>query len=617
MKRTTVLSVALLVLFLGFASYSTAEVQHWKVDEIKAGMTGDGYTVFNGHKREKFNFRITGLQDTGEGVQFLISVWRNVGGKKIRFNVASGMSGSPLYIKGKLVGAVASGWEKETNEGTAKPFQFMYDEAEQGKRFRQLYRGIRYPFDETDSSFRELTPGSSIKIGFVTGDQALSNYAMGTVTAIDRDTGVIYVLGHPLEIPSRRDAPNGPVSFTAWEGGVAGTVNDVGEKVPAWDVSKGQRARIWFNGTHGIYGTLDEVAETIPMTLEVNSPGFSKKIGMEIPYGNATLSIAQITVEHFLNSYLESLGEITVDFNGAIILDDGQIVPISERFTHTTLDARTFSSMFLSQTYFFGGFSQILTADSHIRYSSLRLSFNVKPLGPILAIHNVLVLKSVVHPGENLNIVVQIVEKGNLKTSARRYEPVIEAAIPKDTPSGNGKVIVETGEAYVDRRSEFSLPPTNVDELAKNITRNARSNDSFYISVLVPMEKGSKKTDDLKKSNKNEPWRKLNSNETLFAESMNSFPPVKMTAPLPNAVIITDQVPNSGRYEISFRIETAVKSRYRSVIDKAVTVLIGIFWIGIAFACFQVWFFVATKVNPLADKLWIYLVNAFNKRRKS
>lgn len=610
MKRTALGLIIFAALMFGFAFSVEAEVPYWKADEIRAGMKGYGYTVFNGHDREKFYFRVTGLQDTDKGIQFLISIWRNVNGKAKPFNLASGMSGSPLYINGKLAAAIAAGWETATPEGTAKPFQFMYEEAERAIRFRTLYKGVRNSFWDDASSNRRLKPGSSIKIGFITGEQALSDYSMGTVTAVDEENGTIFALGHPLRIIFRKDAPCGPVSYTAWEGGVAGTVNDIGEKVPAWDATKGQRARIWFNGVHGIYGTIDEIAEEIPLAMEFEYSGYRKRVDVGIPYGTTTLGFAQVTAERFLNTYLESLGEITVDINGYISLEGGQEISITERFSHSTLDTEPFSGIFLKRTYFFGSFSQILLADNRIRFLGLKLLFRVQPLGSILTIRNVAILKQSVSPGGQLNIAVQIAEKGNLKTSARRYEPVIIVPIPEDAIIGNGKVIVETGEAYINRRPEATLPPANLRGLVKNIIQNNRSNASFYITILVPRKSDGEKISHIKKQSENDAWRKLGPGETLFTDAWNVLPPICMAAPLPNAIIASED--GLGRYEIYFQIEPASHIDFSGVLDIA----FWIFWMIVIFVFFQISNFVAIKYYSQIDRFWKNLLRLIHRRHK-
>src|SRR2546423_3967726 len=77
------------------------------VDEVRPGMTGIGKTVFQGTKIEEFNVEILGvLKDSIAPKQDMILA-RLSGGPLEKTGVIAGMSGSPVYIDGRLVGAVA------------------------------------------------------------------------------------------------------------------------------------------------------------------------------------------------------------------------------------------------------------------------------------------------------------------------------------------------------------------------------------------------------------------------------------------------------------------------------------------------------------------------------
>lgn len=78
-------------------------------DQLKSGMTGKAYTVVDGSgKIENFDVQIVGLTSEGKGSKRLImakvtgDVVNRTGG------IVQGMSGSPFYIDGKLVGALAA-----------------------------------------------------------------------------------------------------------------------------------------------------------------------------------------------------------------------------------------------------------------------------------------------------------------------------------------------------------------------------------------------------------------------------------------------------------------------------------------------------------------------------
>jgi len=76
------------------------------VSQIKPGMKGIAWTVFQGTEPEPVPIEIIGRWKDMWGPKQDIIIAK-MGGKAVRTNVAGGMSGSPVYIDGKLVGAVA------------------------------------------------------------------------------------------------------------------------------------------------------------------------------------------------------------------------------------------------------------------------------------------------------------------------------------------------------------------------------------------------------------------------------------------------------------------------------------------------------------------------------
>src|SRR6202161_2961432 len=74
--------------------------------DVRAGMHGVGKTVFSGDKVEDFQVEILGvLENTGPKENIILG--RLSGGPLEHTGVMQGMSGSPVYIDGKLIGAVA------------------------------------------------------------------------------------------------------------------------------------------------------------------------------------------------------------------------------------------------------------------------------------------------------------------------------------------------------------------------------------------------------------------------------------------------------------------------------------------------------------------------------
>lgn len=84
-----------------------ASSQLMSIDDVKAGMTGVGRTVFNGSEPEEFKVHVLGVLRNVVGPQRNLILAKLEGGPLADTGVLQGMSGSPVFIDGKLVGAVS------------------------------------------------------------------------------------------------------------------------------------------------------------------------------------------------------------------------------------------------------------------------------------------------------------------------------------------------------------------------------------------------------------------------------------------------------------------------------------------------------------------------------
>ena len=81
------------------------------VDEVRPGMKGIGKSVFAGTRIESFGVTVLGVMRRVDFGGDIILVSIDSGPPVTKgFGVISGMSGSPVYIKGKLIGALAYTW---------------------------------------------------------------------------------------------------------------------------------------------------------------------------------------------------------------------------------------------------------------------------------------------------------------------------------------------------------------------------------------------------------------------------------------------------------------------------------------------------------------------------
>lgn len=77
------------------------------LSEVKEGMQGTARTVFRGSEPEDFKVEILGIIPGAIGPKQDLIVGRISGGAADRTSVFAGMSGSPVYVNGKLVGAIS------------------------------------------------------------------------------------------------------------------------------------------------------------------------------------------------------------------------------------------------------------------------------------------------------------------------------------------------------------------------------------------------------------------------------------------------------------------------------------------------------------------------------
>ncbi len=248
------------------AAALSAQSAFLPLKDIKQGMQGTGRTVFSGARIEEFHVEILGvLENIGPKESLILG--RLSGGPLAETGVLQGMSGSPVYIDGKLIGAVAMAfpYAKEPIAGI-RPIEDMLRvansspepvrQAKVSLRTADLTAAMAKPEDTLAGDMRmvdiatpvsfggftratiehfapqlralgleprqgvssggrlaatmgnpaALEPGSMISVQLMTGD--LSIGADGTLTYVDN--GRIYAFGHrflsvgPTELPFAR-----------------------------------------------------------------------------------------------------------------------------------------------------------------------------------------------------------------------------------------------------------------------------------------------------------------------------------------------------------------------------------------------------------------------------
>ncbi len=221
MIKIVTLLCSLIILFSGTAF---ANVPIIPVSELQQGMRGYAKTVIRGDTIETFDVEVLGVTGSeAGGYQILIKASGDLVERS--GGIAQGMSGSPVYINGRLAGAVAFGKVfSDPRYCFLTPIESMFNLLDEPvKRYQGLIpkgtalmasgfsdSGFEYLGEKLQDynltlsnvggtggiqSQKPLEPGSAVGISVVTGDITVG--ALGTVTWTD-DAGNVLAFGHPF-----------------------------------------------------------------------------------------------------------------------------------------------------------------------------------------------------------------------------------------------------------------------------------------------------------------------------------------------------------------------------------------------------------------------------------
>ena len=118
----------LLILFSTGINLAFSQTVFMPISEISPGMKGTGKTVFHGTQIETFQVDIIDIVKGEGGISYFILA--NLSGDKIKESggISEGMSGSPVYIEDRFIGAVSYAWEmSEHNLCLITPIQEMLE----------------------------------------------------------------------------------------------------------------------------------------------------------------------------------------------------------------------------------------------------------------------------------------------------------------------------------------------------------------------------------------------------------------------------------------------------------------------------------------------------------
>jgi len=141
MRRNAVLLFALfvalqlVVLAQGTPAAGSKAVEYYPLEDVRTGQKGVARTVFAGAEPEEFGLEVLGVLPGFPAPRKSVIIAKLSGAQVERTSVFAGMSGSPVYIDGKLVGAIAYAFpfSKEPIAGIT-PIKQMIEMFEQGRQ---------------------------------------------------------------------------------------------------------------------------------------------------------------------------------------------------------------------------------------------------------------------------------------------------------------------------------------------------------------------------------------------------------------------------------------------------------------------------------------------------
>jgi len=320
--------------------------------DIRAGQHGVGRTVFSGSKVEEFQVEILGvLENIGPKQSIILA--RLKGGPLEQTGVMQGMSGSPVYIEGRLAGAVALGFPlaKEPIAGI-RPIEEMLriepDVKTAGRRSaragnarleeiatpisfsgftaatldyfgsklkdlgldpRQGVSGGGNPGDKLGDPSK-IEPGSMISVQLMAGD--LSAGADGTVTCIDGDR--VYAFGHRFLAAGATAMPFARAEVLALLPNLSSSF-----KISA--------AREWMgtiteDRNTAISGLMGRRAPMVPMEIHVGTNTYRMRM---IQDRVMTPLLAQMAVFSSIDATERSVGPSTYAIRGHIDFEGGTV----------------------------------------------------------------------------------------------------------------------------------------------------------------------------------------------------------------------------------------------------------------------------------------------------
>jgi len=317
---------------------------------LKPGMKGYGLTVFSGKRIEKFNVEVLGVLKNMMAGENRVLI-KCSGPHVDKAGIIAGMSGSPVFIDGKLAGAVSFGWQygKEPIGGLT-PIEDMLDVIdvyssgdkenimfenvpdinniinpeeknflpESIKRFFSLNHFVStgfssLPFSSSntggvdDRFYTDPKQGGAIAVALTRGD--LNLYAIGTITYVRNN--YILAFGHPMFGLGRVSIPIHSAQILAVYPSYKSSnkIGIIGREIGALVEDR----------SSAILGIKGKKAYMIPVNVKINFKGETKQYSIEVAEQPLlTPFLVNLVFSQVLMTATKTIGFSTFNLKGKI-----------------------------------------------------------------------------------------------------------------------------------------------------------------------------------------------------------------------------------------------------------------------------------------------------------
>ncbi|MCE1228068.1 MAG: hypothetical protein LWX11_01050, partial [Firmicutes bacterium] len=525
------LSRALRSLSLFAASLALAAQATMSLGEIRPGMKGYGRTVFKGSKIERFEFEVLGVQRNVAPGSALILV-KASGGPLAETGILSGMSGSPCYIDGKLVGALSRGFPFEKEPiGAITPIGEMLEQlkeipdatafrtplilpkveppkvlksallgqmiplsdllgtsetasgqvfpvfgSELGPEARAFWQGTPLRFQSavalaSNNGMSEpspLEPGGMAAVMLVQGDMEMA--ASGTITYLSGKRVLLF--GHPL-------FNLGPVDLPLWSATVAESVASYNASFKlAQPVSPVGALKLDRNS--GVAGVLGAEARMVPLRVGLNLGG-KRNLNFRFELMDSafvTPVLAATVLTQTLNAHIRGQGFQSLSLQGNVKLA-GQSPIQLENMVADLNSARL--------AMYVGGILQAITFNPFERPVIEGISLNVKAEErlDLTGIAGVRTLKARAKRGEVLPVLVTLQNIQGVRETA-----TFNVNVPASARPGKATLLVGDGMSLLAADpDEKAVELTGLGDVVRVLNGALKNNHAY--SLLVQTQPGA------------------------------------------------------------------------------------------------------------------------------